>query len=53
MEGTLLVKYPETKLTICFGLRISIIKLKNTLSKQHSLNNGKFQNRTALWNSLV
>lgn len=28
MERALLVKYPETKLTISFGLAISVIKLK-------------------------
>jgi len=48
MERALLMKYPETKLTISFGLRISIIKLKNTLSKKsYFLKNGKFQKRNS------
>lgn len=37
MERVLLVKYPETKLTVSFGLRISIIKLKNTFIKAELL----------------
>lgn len=44
MERALLVKYLETTVTISFGFTISIIELKNILSKHsYSLNKEKFK----------
>lgn len=57
MERGLLVKYLETTVTVSFGFMISIIHLKNILSKHsYSLNKEKLKKKKKrpkiyLWNS--
>lgn len=56
MERGLLVKYLETTVTVSFGFMISIIHLKNILSKHsYSLNKEKLKKKKRpkiyLWNS--